>query len=199
MSALRSSAIDATRRAVNSARRGFSQLRADFSSINPGRMTGSINTGFRAIRQQVLRTAGITRTWLSVTMRGTDVVGTRTLPKMRRAIKDTGKQMSATSKDFVQGGKQINSALSSNLLTLGLYSTSVVSLARNMTRATLEMDQYVRGFKALEGGQREALTTMQEDYHACETTRCQHSGCGALVYELAIGWCLRSVLAADYP
>ena len=125
-------------------------------------MTGSVNTGFRSIRQQVLRTAGVTRTWLSVTMRGADVIGTRTLPKMRRQIKATGNQMETSSKQMVKGGKDIGNALASNLLTMGLYSTSIISLARNMTRATLEMDQYVRGFKAVDGGQREAMTTMQE-------------------------------------
>ena len=156
------SAIDSTRRAINSARRGFAQLRADFSSINPARMTGSVNTGFRSIRQQVLRTAGVTRTWLSVTMRGADVIGTRTLPKMRRSIKATGNQMETSSKQMVKGGKEIGQALASNLLTIGLYSTSVISLGRNMMKATLEMDQYVRGFKAVDGGQREAMTTMQE-------------------------------------
>ena len=155
-------AVDMTRRAINSARRGFAQLRADFGGINAGRLAGGMSSSLRQIRSQVLRTSGVTRTWVATTMRGVDVMSTVTLPKMRRAVRNTGVQMKDTSDSFAKSGRVITDTLGSNLLTMGLFSVSVFNLARNMSRATIEMDSYIRGFKALDGGIKEAHNTMQE-------------------------------------
>ena len=154
-------AIDNTRRAVNSVRRGFRMLRSDMSSLRSPRMTG-MTSSLRDVRRQVMATAGVTRSWMTTMVRGSQVVATQTMPRIRNAIKRTGAESVKSTNQINMGFKGINMTMSSSLLSMGLFSTSVIMLGKRMTQATLDMDKYVRGFKVLDGGLEAAKMTMQE-------------------------------------
>ena len=154
-------AIDNTRRAVNSVRRGFRMLRSDMSSLRSPRMTG-MTSSLRDVRRQVMATAGVTRGWMTTMVRGSQVVASQTMPRIRNAIRKTGAEAAKSTDQIRMGFKGINMTMSSSLLSMGLFSTSVFMLGKRMTEATLDMDKYIRGFKVLDGGMETAKMTMQE-------------------------------------
>ena len=155
-------AIDSTRRAVQSVRRGFRQIQSDFSSIRAPRISGNMSSGIRKIRGEVMRAAGITRGWMGTMINGSNVMARRTLPRMQGAIRKTATETQAASRKMSKGFGDVNQVLSSSLLTMGLFSVSVTSLGKKLVKSTIELDQYIRGFKVLDGGMKEAKTTMQE-------------------------------------
>ena len=155
-------AIDSTRRAVQSVRRGFRQIQSDFSSIRAPRISGNMSSGIRKIRGEVMRAAGITRGWMGTMINGSNVMARRTLPRMQGAIRKTATETQAASRKMSKGFGDVNQVLSSSLLTMGLFSVSVTSLGKKLVKSTIELDQYIRGFKVLDGGMKEARTTMQE-------------------------------------
>lgn len=154
-------AFDNTRRAINSVRRGFRMLRSDFTSLRSPRMTG-MSSSLRDIRRQIMSTAGITRGWMTSMIRGSQVMASQTMPRIRQSIKRTSDQAAKSTDRIRMGFKGINMTMSSSLLSMGLFSTSVFMLGKRMVQATLDMDKYVRGFKVLDGGVEAARMTMQE-------------------------------------
>ena len=116
----------------------------------------------RDVRRQIMATAGVTRNWMTTMVRGSTVVATQTMPRIRNSMKKTSDEAIKSTDRIRMGFLGINSTMSSSLLSFGLFSTSVVMLGRRMVKAKLGMDQYVRGFKVLDGGLKEAKMTMQE-------------------------------------
>ena len=159
---IRISAIDATRRAVQSARRSFAQLRSDFSSVRPGRMSSNIRSSMRDIRSEIRKTSGVTRGWYAAMWRGAEVTGRQSLPRLQKEIKKTSQVARQSSRGFVDGFGDINRVMSSSLLTMGLFSVGVVSLGKKLLQSTLDMDQYIRGFKVLDGSLQNAKATMAD-------------------------------------
>ena len=155
-------AIDSTRRAIMSARRGFAQLRNDFLSVRPTRMSSNIRSSMREIRAEIRKTSGITRGWYAAMWRGADITGKESLPRLQKEIKKTSQVARQSSRGFVDSFGDIDRVMRGSMLTMGLFSISVVSLGKKLIQSTLDMDQYIRGFKVLDGGLQNAKATMQD-------------------------------------